>query len=84
MYGIYFAIIPALILRVKHTALSLGKAATLSAVWKIFLGYQTSRTILWTGRVLWLSRKNKEPKTVSSEKDFFAEESFGEFLGARE
>jgi len=61
MYGFYFAAIPALMLRVKHAALSLGKAASLSSVWKIFVGYEMSRMTLWVGRALWLSRKGNAP-----------------------
>jgi len=59
MYGIYFAAMPALMLRVKHAVLHQGKTGGLTSVWKIFLGYQASRTVLWLGRALWLSRKEK-------------------------
>lgn len=50
MYGAFFFIMPAWMMRVKHGALHLGKAAGLGSVWSVFLMYQLMRSILWAGR----------------------------------
>lgn len=50
MYGAFFFIMPAWMMRVKHGALNLGKAAGLGSVWSVFLMYQLMRSILWAGR----------------------------------
>ena len=50
MYGAFFFIMPAWMMRVKHGALHLGQAAGLGSVWSVFLMYQLMRSILWAGR----------------------------------
>ena len=50
MYGAFFFIMPAWMMRVKHGALNLGKTAGLDSVWGVFLMYQLMRSVLWAGR----------------------------------
>ena len=50
MYGAFFFVMPAFMLRVKHLALHAGRPATLQSIWGIFLGYQLARMALWCGR----------------------------------
>ena len=50
MYGAFFFIMPAWMMRVKHGALNLGKTVGLDSVWGIFLVYQLMRSVLWAGR----------------------------------
>lgn len=71
MYGMYFALVPALMLRLKSAS-----SVSLQSVWQIFVGYQASRMVLWMGRAMMLNRKNKgdvkapeEPVKVSTVDD---------------
>jgi Na+-driven multidrug efflux pump len=55
MYGIYFAIVPALILQLQR----LGPHLQLHHVWYAFMAYQFFRISAWVGRVYFLFRKRK-------------------------
>jgi Na+-driven multidrug efflux pump len=57
MYGLFFVVIPWLMLHVKRLALAGNAAISLSSVWQVFLGYQAFRISAMVGRVLWLQRE---------------------------
>mmetsp|Transcript_33061 Transcript_33061/g.71555 ORF Transcript_33061/g.71555 Transcript_33061/m.71555 type:complete len:817 (+) Transcript_33061:196-2646(+) len=52
MYGAFFFIMPACMMRIKHGALNLGKVAGLDSIWGVFMGYQFVRMLLWSGRAI--------------------------------
>jgi Na+-driven multidrug efflux pump len=56
MYALFFAVVPYLILRVKSAAQA-GAPVGLSAVWKLFLGYQLFRIMAWVTRVSVLQKR---------------------------
>jgi Na+-driven multidrug efflux pump len=56
MYGMFFLVVPYLMLRVKHAS-SMGVHVELRSVWEIFFGYQAFRISAWVLRVLWLQKK---------------------------
>lgn len=57
MYGLFFLVVPAAFLRMKHLALT-GKAAIgLSTVWNGFFCYHLFRIACWVARVIQLQRK---------------------------
>jgi Na+-driven multidrug efflux pump len=55
MYGLYFAVVPAIMLQLKRV----GTQLELHTIWNVFLVYQLFRIAAWVGRVLWLFRKTK-------------------------
>lgn len=61
MYAGFFFIVPALMLQVKRAALSAtdGALINLTSVWKIMVGYQLFRSIVWSSRLSFLQRKNE-------------------------
>ncbi len=65
MYGIYFAIVPALILQLHR----LGSHLQLHHVWYAFMAYQFFRISAWVGRVYFLFRKRKN--RASSTQNFY-------------
>jgi Na+-driven multidrug efflux pump len=65
MYGLYFAVVPTIILQLKRY----GTTLQLRSIWSVFLAYQLFRISAWVGRVFWLFRKQKvtiEGKEVES------------------
>ena len=61
MYGIYFAIVPALILQLQR----LGPQLQLHHVWYAFMAYQFFRISAWVSRVYFLFRKRKNRAAMS-------------------
>lgn len=57
MYGLFFAVVPLLMLNLKRLAIAGNEAINLVSVWQLFLGYQAFRISAWVGRVLWMQRK---------------------------
>lgn len=53
MYGAFFFIMPAWMMRIKHGALHAGKAIGLGSIWTVFLTYEFIRVFLWGGRAAW-------------------------------
>lgn len=68
MYGLYFAVVPVIMFRLKNAIITGGQNFGLRAIWRIFLGYQGSRMTLWVGRALWLTRKKSNESSTSLEK----------------
>jgi Na+-driven multidrug efflux pump len=56
MYGLYFVIVPTIMLQLKQ----FGTSLRLQTVWNFFLVYQLFRITAWVGRVFWLYRKTAE------------------------
>jgi Na+-driven multidrug efflux pump len=55
MYGLYFAVVPTIMLQLKRY----GTTLQLRSIWSVFLAYQLFRISAWVGRVFWLFRKQK-------------------------
>jgi Na+-driven multidrug efflux pump len=55
MYGLYFAVVPAIMLQLKRY----GTSLQVQSIWNVFLAYQLFRISAWVGRVFWLLRKKK-------------------------
>jgi Na+-driven multidrug efflux pump len=55
MYGLYFAVVPAIMLQLKRY----GTSLQVQSIWHVFLAYQLFRISAWVGRVFWLFRKKK-------------------------
>lgn len=68
MYAVWFAVVPALLLRVKSAALRGSPTANLSAIWQVFLGYQFLRSALWALRAATFERRSpsEEPDALAA------------------
>jgi Na+-driven multidrug efflux pump len=58
MYGIFFGAVPFLMMRVKRAALTGSRPVNLSSVWKVFVGYQVFRCVVWLVRLGMLQRRS--------------------------
>lgn len=67
MYAVWFAVVPALLLRVKAAALRGCPSANLSAIWQVFLMYQFVRSALWALRAATFERRPPLPAPASPE-----------------
>ena len=61
MYAGFFFIVPALMLQVKRAALIAtdGAMINLTSVWKVMVGYQLFRSVVWSARLSFLQRKTE-------------------------
>jgi Na+-driven multidrug efflux pump len=57
MYAGYFVAVPYLMLRVKKAALTGSHPVYLTSVWKVFIGYQLFRSVVWLARAAQLQRR---------------------------
>jgi Na+-driven multidrug efflux pump len=57
MYAGFFFAVPYLMLRVKKAALTGSRPVYLTSVWKVFIGYQLFRTVVWLARAAQLQRR---------------------------
>jgi Na+-driven multidrug efflux pump len=59
MYAGFFAVVPFFMLRVKRAAARGVPGTNLSSVWKVFLGYQLFRWMMWMSRVVTIQRRTE-------------------------
>jgi Na+-driven multidrug efflux pump len=59
MYGLFFAAVPFLMMRVKRAALTGSTAVSLISVWNVFIGYQVFRCAAWLTRCAMLQRNTE-------------------------
>jgi len=57
LYGLFFAVVPWFMFRVKKASLAGTKNLGLPSVWKVFLGYQIIRCAIWVSRMFLMTRK---------------------------
>jgi Na+-driven multidrug efflux pump len=69
MYGLYFCIVPVLMLSIKRAA-SQGMPVELRSVWTLFLQYQAFRISVLVSRVLWLQSRISKPNEKAEDQQF--------------
>lgn len=60
MYAVFFTLVPLAMLQVKRAALAGCTKTNLASVWKVFVGYQLTRSVVWAFRIAALQRKTEE------------------------